>query len=49
MAKTYVPAAIQSAANALGHQPGSTKPCLKKGGDCLVKFGAGEVRMNSYV
>ncbi len=49
MARSYVPAAIQSAANRLGHQPDSTEPCLRRGGDCLVKFGVGEVRMNSYM
>lgn len=49
MARTYVPAAIQSAAHALGHQKGSTKPCLPRGGTCVVRFGGGEVDYNSYV
>lgn len=49
MARSYVPAALQSAAHALGHQKGSTKACLLKGGTCVVKFGTGEVDYNSYV
>ncbi|KAF5100467.1 hypothetical protein DV451_002568 [Geotrichum candidum] len=49
MSRTYVPAAIQSAAHALGHQKGTTKPCLPKGGTCVVRFGGGEVDYNSYV
>lgn len=49
MERTYVPAAIQSVAHAVGHQKGSHKPCLRRGGTCLVKFGSGEVDYNSYV
>ncbi|KAE8393827.1 autophagy-related protein 22-like protein [Aspergillus alliaceus] len=50
MAFNYVSAAIQSAANAVGHQPGSNKPCARRGNiKCLVKFGAGEIDYVSYV
>lgn len=50
MARSYVPAAIQSTANALGHLEGSNKPCLKRGTQrCLVRFGTGEVDYNSYI
>lgn len=49
MSRTYVPAAIQSVAHALGHQKGTMKPCLAKGGTCVVRFGGGEVDYNSYV
>jgi hypothetical protein len=49
VASTYVTAAIQSAANLLGHVPGSTKKCAKRGAiKCVVKFGAGEIDYNSY-
>ncbi|KAB8269542.1 autophagy-related protein 22-like protein [Aspergillus minisclerotigenes] len=50
MAFNYVSAAIQSAANTVGHQPGSDKPCARRGHiKCLVKFGAGEIDYVSYV
>ncbi|KAH6662356.1 autophagy-related protein 22-like protein [Halenospora varia] len=48
-ASTYVTAAIQSAANLLGHVPGSTKAYAKRGTiKCVVKFGGGEIDYNSY-
>ncbi|BDD56892.1 hypothetical protein MPDQ_006357 [Monascus purpureus] len=51
MAFNYVSAAIQSAANLLGHQPGSDRACSRRGRNisCLVKFGAGEIDYMSYV
>ncbi|KAF7596207.1 hypothetical protein BBP40_002739 [Aspergillus hancockii] len=50
MAFNYVSAAIQSAANTVGHQPGSNKPCARRGNiKCSVKFGAGEIDYVSYV
>ncbi|KAE8353791.1 autophagy-related protein 22-like protein [Aspergillus coremiiformis] len=50
MAFNYVSAAIQSAANNVGHQPGSNKPCARRGRiECLVKFGGGEIDYVSYV
>lgn len=50
MVFNYVSAAIQSAANLLGHQPGSRRPCARRGRvECLVRFGASEVDYNSYV
>lgn len=50
MSRSYVPAAIQSAANKLGHLEGSNKPCPRRGNTrCLVKFGAGEIDYNSYI
>lgn len=50
MSSTYASAAILSAANALGHQAGSNKPCPQRGTkiSCLVKFGAGEIDYASY-
>lgn len=50
MVSNYVSAAILSAANLLGHQAGSDKPCSRRGTNisCLVKFGGGEVDYNSY-
>ncbi|RAK98511.1 MFS transporter [Aspergillus ibericus CBS 121593] len=50
MSTTYASAAILSAANALGHQAGSNKPCSTRGTNisCLVKFGAGEIDYASY-
>ncbi|THC94292.1 hypothetical protein EYZ11_006228 [Aspergillus tanneri] len=50
MAFNYVSAAIQSAANSVGHQPGSDKPCARRGNiKCMVKFGASEIDYVSYV
>lgn len=50
MVSNYVTAAILSAANLLGHQAGSDKPCPRHGTNinCLVKFGEGEIDYNSY-
>ncbi|KAJ6186409.1 hypothetical protein N7519_007710 [Penicillium mononematosum] len=50
MVSNYVTAAILSAANLLGHQAGSGKPCSRRGTNisCLVKFGGGEIDYNSY-
>ncbi|KAH9909602.1 autophagy-related protein 22-like protein [Xylariomycetidae sp. FL2044] len=45
----YVPAVLQSVANAVGHKPGTDEPCAKRGKIvCVVPFGAGEVDYNSY-
>ncbi|KAG9233568.1 autophagy-related protein 22-like protein [Amylocarpus encephaloides] len=50
VAFTYVTASIQSVANLLGHVPGSTKPCARRGAiKCVVKFGAGEIDYLSYI
>ncbi|KAH8708507.1 autophagy-related protein 22-like protein [Phaeosphaeriaceae sp. PMI808] len=50
MAFRYVPAVLQSAANVLGHIPGTNKPCAKRGViRCVVPFGTGEVDYNSYI
>ncbi|OJJ46528.1 hypothetical protein ASPZODRAFT_66436 [Penicilliopsis zonata CBS 506.65] len=50
MVASYVPAAILSAANLLGHQQGSDKPCPRRGGNitCLVRFGGGEIDYASF-
>lgn len=50
MVSNYVTAAILSAANLLGHQAGSDKPCSRRGTNisCLVRFGGGEIDFNSY-
>ncbi|QKX55483.1 uncharacterized protein TRUGW13939_02576 [Talaromyces rugulosus] len=51
MAFNYVSAAIQSAANYVGHEPGSDKPCARRGTNisCVVNFGTGEVDYQSYM
>ncbi|KAI1906091.1 hypothetical protein LOZ39_006879, partial [Ophidiomyces ophidiicola] len=51
MVFNYVSAAIQSAANIVGRQPGSNKPCPRRGSNvpCSVRFGAGEVDYVSYL
>ncbi|KAH4181068.1 autophagy-related protein [Parastagonospora nodorum] len=50
MAFRYVPAVLQSAANVLGHIPGTNKPCAERGViRCVVPFGTGEVDYNSYI
>jgi MFS-type transporter involved in bile tolerance (Atg22 family) len=48
MSRTYVPAAIQSVAVAVGHDSHGG-PCLPRGNDCFVKFGTGWVHSTSYV
>lgn len=48
MARTYVPAAIQSVARIVGTTK-EGKPCSTRGNDCFVKFGAGTVHYTSYV
>ncbi|PYH83393.1 hypothetical protein BO82DRAFT_411965 [Aspergillus uvarum CBS 121591] len=50
MSSTYASAAILSAANVLGHQAGTNKPCPRRGTNinCVVKFGAGEIDYASY-
>ncbi|KAJ5107929.1 hypothetical protein N7456_004604 [Penicillium angulare] len=50
MVSNYVSAAILSAANLLGHQAGSHKPCPRRGTNinCRVKFGATEIDYASY-
>ena len=48
MSKSYVPAVIQSIAHALGHKKGSNEPCDKRGDNCYVQFGTGEVQYSSY-
>lgn len=51
MARSYVPAAIQSTAHAMGHLKGTHKPCPIRLGPlerCLIKFGNGEIDYNSY-
>ncbi|KAJ2997491.1 hypothetical protein NUW58_g644 [Xylaria curta] len=46
----YIPAVLQSVANAVGHIPGTDKPCAKRGQIvCVVPFGPGEVDYNSYI
>ncbi|KAH8690495.1 autophagy-related protein 22-like protein [Talaromyces proteolyticus] len=51
MAFNYVSAAIQSAANYVGHQPGSNKPCARRGSNisCVVKFGRNEIDYQSFM
>ncbi|KAH6603632.1 Autophagy-related protein 22 [Trichoderma cornu-damae] len=50
MVNTYVSASIQSAANAVGHVPGTNAPCAKRGTiRCVVKLGGGEVDYLSYL
>jgi hypothetical protein len=50
MLSRYIPAVLQSAANALGHIPGTDKPCAKRGViRCVVPFGTGTVDYNSYM
>lgn len=48
MSRTYVPASIQSAANAVG-QNSHGGPCAARGNDCFVRFGTGWVHATSYV
>lgn len=51
MARSYVPASIQSIASAVGHLKGTDKPCprrLAAGQRCLVKFGSGHIDYNSF-
>lgn len=50
MAGRYIPAVLQSVANAVGHIPGTDKPCETRGKIvCVVPFGRGEVDYNSYI
>lgn len=50
MAARYIPAVLQSVANAVGHVPGTNDPCARHGKIvCVVPFGPGEVDYNSYV
>lgn len=48
MSRTYVPAAIQSIAQAVGHTSNGGK-CKPRGNDCFVRFGGGDVHAISYV
>ncbi|KAI0163835.1 autophagy-related protein 22 [Xylariaceae sp. FL1272] len=46
----YIPAVLQSVANAVGHIPGTDRPCARRGEIvCVVPFGPGEVDYNSYI
>lgn len=50
VAARYIPAVLQSAANVLGHIPGTDKRCATRGKIiCVVPFGFGTVDYNSYV
>ncbi|KAJ8115852.1 hypothetical protein ONZ43_g4569 [Nemania bipapillata] len=50
VAGRYVPAVLQSVTNAVGHIPGTDKPCATRGTIvCVVPFGPGEVDYNSYI
>lgn len=45
----FLPAAIQTVANAVGHQPGSDEPCAAVGPiACVVSFGSQEVDYLTY-
>ncbi|KAG6030884.1 hypothetical protein E4U41_007744, partial [Claviceps citrina] len=50
MVNNYVTASIQSAANAVGHIPGTDKPCARRGAiKCVVKLGGRDVDYLSYL
>ncbi|PHH61481.1 hypothetical protein CDD81_328 [Ophiocordyceps australis] len=50
MVNNYVTASIQSAANTVGHVPGTNQPCARRGAiSCVVKLGATEVDYLSYL
>ena len=50
MVFTYLPAAIQTVANAVGHVPGSADACAAVGPiTCLVRFGTREVDYLTYL
>ncbi|KAG5948948.1 hypothetical protein E4U53_006086, partial [Claviceps sorghi] len=50
MVNSYVTASIQSAANAVGHIPGTNKPCARRGViKCAVKLGGRDVDYLSYL
>ncbi|KYK57100.1 autophagy-related protein 22 [Drechmeria coniospora] len=50
MISSYVTASIQSAANAVGHIPGTDKPCARRGAiKCVVKLGGRDVDYLSYL
>ncbi|KAG7662652.1 uncharacterized protein J8A68_003860 [[Candida] subhashii] len=48
MTRTYVPAVIQSIGNRIGHSRNGG-PCSRRGTDCYVRFGGGQVNSTSYV
>ncbi|KAG5985152.1 hypothetical protein E4U43_006111, partial [Claviceps pusilla] len=49
MVNSYVTASIQSAANAVGHIPGTNKPCARRGAiKCVVRLGGLDVDYLSY-
>ncbi|GAB0134078.1 Autophagy- protein 22 [Epichloe bromicola] len=50
MVNSYVTASIQSAANVVGHIPGTNKPCARRGAiKCVVKLGGRDVDYLSYL
>ncbi|KAI0190309.1 autophagy-related protein 22 [Astrocystis sublimbata] len=50
VAGRYIPAVLQSVANAVGHVPGTNEQCATRGKIvCVVPFGGHEVDYNSYV
>lgn len=50
MVNSYVTASIQSAANAVGHIPGTNKPCARRGAiKCVVRLGGLDVDYLSYL
>ncbi|PHH77288.1 hypothetical protein CDD82_3583 [Ophiocordyceps australis] len=50
MVNNYVTASIQSAANAVGHVPGTNQPCARRGAiNCVVKLGGTNVDYLSYL
>lgn len=49
MMRSYVVAVIQTTTHGLGHPKGSTGSCAKRGSDCYIKFGTGEVQYTSYI
>lgn len=50
MVNSYVTASIQSAANSVGHIPGTNLPCARRGAiRCAVKLGGIEVDYLSYL
>ncbi|KAI0522110.1 autophagy-related protein 22 [Xylaria bambusicola] len=50
VANRYIPAVLQSVANAVGHVPGTNERCATRGKIvCVVPFGTGVVDYNSYI
>ncbi|KAI1361227.1 autophagy-related protein 22 [Xylaria arbuscula] len=50
VANRYIPAVLQSVANAVGHVPGTNERCATRGTIvCVVPFGTGVVDYNSYI